>query len=275
MALYKHCAETCLRNKQEELSTILRTAMDGFWLSDAEGRFLEVNDAYCRLTGYSRGELLQMAIRDVEADETPAQIAANIERIQRLGFARFERRQRCKDGRLVHVEVSVNWLPGGGGRLICFLRDITERKAREQEIERLNRLYLALSVLNQTIARVTSREELFREVCRIAAEEAGFKVAWVGWVDPKTHEVNPVAQAGNDEGYLDDIEVYADDRPQGRGPVGTCIREHKTIVVDDFLNDSRTAAVARSRSRAWAPRRSGPADPVLRRGLRRADGLRR
>ena len=82
MALYKHQAETRLRNSQEEMTTILRTAMDGFWLADAEGRFLEVNDAYCQLTGYSREELLRMAIRDVEADETPAEIAANIERIQ-------------------------------------------------------------------------------------------------------------------------------------------------------------------------------------------------
>ena len=220
MALYKHQAETRLRNSQEELTAILRTAMDGFWLVDAEGRFLEVNDAYCQLTGYSREELLRMAIRDVEADETPAQIAANIERIQRLGSARFERRQRCKDGRLVHVEASVNYLPGGGGRLVCFFRDITERKSHEREIERLNRLYSALSVLNQTIVRVKSREELFREVCRIVAEKAGFKVVWIGWPDPKTHAVNPVARAGDDEGYLDEIEVYADDRPEGRGPVG-------------------------------------------------------
>ena len=85
MALYKHQAETRLRNSQEEMATILRTAMDGFWLADAEGRFLEVNDAYCQLTGYSREELLRMAIRDVEADETSAEIAANVRRIQELG----------------------------------------------------------------------------------------------------------------------------------------------------------------------------------------------
>ena len=241
MALYKHQAEARLRNSQEEQSTILRTAMDGFCLVDTEGRFLEVNDAYCRLTGYSREELLRMAIRDMEADETPAQIAANIDRIQRLGSARFERRHRCKDGRLVHVEASVNYLPGNGGRLFNFFRDITDRKSHEREIERLNRLYLALSVLNQTIVRVTSREELFREVCRIIAGKAGFKVVWIGWVDRKTHAVNPIARGGDDEGYLDEIAVYADDRPEGGGPVGSCIREHKTIIVDDFLNDPRTA----------------------------------
>jgi two-component system sensor histidine kinase/response regulator len=126
----KH-AEACLRNSQEELTAILRTAMDGFCLADAEGRFLEVNEAYCQLIGYSREELLRMAIRDVEADETPAEIAATIERVQRLGAVRFERRHRCKDGRLVDVEASVNYLPGAGGRLVSFYRDITERKRTE------------------------------------------------------------------------------------------------------------------------------------------------
>ena len=103
-----------------------------FRLVDADGRFLEVNQAFCQLTGYSREELLRMAIRDVEADETPTEIAANIERIQGLGSARFERRQRCKDGQLVDVEASVNQLPGSGGRLVCFLRDITDRKRAEE-----------------------------------------------------------------------------------------------------------------------------------------------
>ena len=137
MALYKHQAETRFRDRQEELMTILGTAMDGYWLADAEGRFLEVNDAYCQVTGYNREELLRMAIRDVEPDETPAEIAANIERIMELGSARFERRQRCKDGRLIHVEVSVNYLSRSGGRLVCFLRDITQRKQAEEDLRKL------------------------------------------------------------------------------------------------------------------------------------------
>jgi PAS domain S-box-containing protein len=117
--------------------------------------------------------------------------------------------------------------------------DITERAAHEREIARLNRLYFALSELNQTIVRITSREELFREVCRIATEQAGFRLAWIGWPDPKTHAVNLIARSGEDRGYLDKIKVYADDRPEGRGPVGTCLREGKTIIINDFLNDVR------------------------------------
>jgi PAS domain S-box-containing protein len=56
-------------------------AMDGFLLVDLAGRFLEVNDAYCRMTGYSRPELLQMDIAQVEAMESPIQVEEHIKKV--------------------------------------------------------------------------------------------------------------------------------------------------------------------------------------------------
>jgi PAS domain S-box-containing protein len=111
----------------------------------------------------------------------------------------------------------------------------------QREMERLSRLYAALSALNQTIVRVRSRDELFREICRIVAERAGFRLGWVGWHDPRTHAVLPIARAGKDADYVDQINIYADDRPEGRGPTGTCIREGRVCVFNDFVNDPRAA----------------------------------
>jgi PAS domain S-box-containing protein len=128
---------------------------------------------------------------------------------------------------------------GGIREVLVITHDDTERRAREQEIELLNRLYATLSKLNQSIVSVMTREELFQEVCRIAVAHAGFKLVWVGWRDPETHAVIPVARAGDCEGYLDGIKVYADDRPEGRGPVGVCMREGKPCIFQDFVNDPR------------------------------------
>ena len=58
--------------------------------------------------------------------------------------------------------------------------------------------------------------------------------------DPETHAVIPIARAGDDTHYVDKITLYADDRPEGRGPTGTCIRENKLCVFNDFANDTRT-----------------------------------
>ncbi len=120
--------------------------------------------------------------------------------------------------------------------LVC---DITERQTRERELERTNRLYAILSAVNRTILRVTTREDLFREICRITVEHVGFKVVWVGWHDPETHAVVPSASAGDQEGYLDGIKIYADERPEGLGPVGACVRTGKPCVIYDFVNDPR------------------------------------
>ncbi len=128
---------------------------------------------------------------------------------------------------------------GGIREVLSITHDDTERRAREQEIELLNRLYATLSTLNQSIVSVKTPEELFQEVCRIAVAHAGFKLVWVGWRDPETHAVIPVASAGDCEGYLDGIKVYADDRPEGRGPVGVCMREGKPCIFQDFVNDPR------------------------------------
>ena len=68
---------------------IIRTAMDGFWLIDIKGRILEVNDSYCRLTGYSRQELLAMSVFDLRAQEKPEDTKRHIQRIIESGGERF------------------------------------------------------------------------------------------------------------------------------------------------------------------------------------------
>lgn len=123
---------------EEEYKTILRTTSDGFWVTDMQGRFLEVNDAYCSLIGYTRGELLNMKITDVEAAEKPEETARHLRQIIEIGGDRFETRHRRKNGEIVDIEVSVNYMKGGGGRLVVFLRDITRRKKAYAEIRKIN-----------------------------------------------------------------------------------------------------------------------------------------
>jgi len=137
-------AEGSLAEREQHLSTILRLCQDGLWLTDLEGRFMEVNDAACAIFGYSREEMLQMSIRDIETTESADEMAAHIERIMREGSDRFERQHRRKDGRCIDLEISVNFMNLGGGRLVSFLRDVTERKQIEkallQRIELRDRL---------------------------------------------------------------------------------------------------------------------------------------
>lgn len=129
--------EKALRESEARHRTILQTAMDGFWLVDLEGRLLEVNSAYCRMSGYTEAELLAMRIPDLEAVETATDTAAHMRKVMTEGQDRFETRHRHKDGHFFDVEVSVQFRPEEGGRLVVFLRDITERKQTEAGLRRL------------------------------------------------------------------------------------------------------------------------------------------
>jgi len=125
------------KRAEKRFETIIATATDCFWILDKQGRFLEVNEAYCRLTGYTRKELLSMRIADVEAIETPEETAKHIQQVIEKGSGSFETPHKCKDGRVVYLDHSFNYLKEeDGGRFFVFARDLTERKKTEEALRR-------------------------------------------------------------------------------------------------------------------------------------------
>ena len=130
-------AEEALRESEVRFRTILQTTNDGYYLVDQKGHFLDTNDAYCSMIGYSREEILQMQIGDIEAIETQEVIEKRIRRVMETGSDRFETKHRRKDGRLIDIEASVSRSKGGEERLVVFMRDITERKRAEEENTKL------------------------------------------------------------------------------------------------------------------------------------------
>jgi diguanylate cyclase (GGDEF)-like protein/PAS domain S-box-containing protein len=130
--------EEVLRQSEEKYRTILQAAMDGFWRVNIEGCLLEVNDAYCRMSGYSAQELLALCIPDLEVSESTDGIAAHIQKVMGQGEDRFESKHVRKDGSIFDVEVSVQSRPSNGGQFVVFLRDITDRKKAEEALKTLS-----------------------------------------------------------------------------------------------------------------------------------------
>lgn len=126
------------KKAEQEYKTIIQTTMDGYLVVDAHaGRFLDVNDAYCKMLGYSREEILCMRTSDIEAMESPERVKQHTEQIRNMGCAQFETRHRRKDGRIIDVEISATYLDIRGGVFIVFIRDISERKKAEEQIRQL------------------------------------------------------------------------------------------------------------------------------------------
>ena len=133
IAVVRDIAERKLAEEQNRI--ILRTALDGFLLLDIQGQILEANDAYCKMTGYSRKKLLKMGISDVEVVEKPEETKKHILQIIKTGKDRFETKHRCKDDKIVDIEVSANYVNIKEGRFFSFIRDITDRKKAEELLQ--------------------------------------------------------------------------------------------------------------------------------------------
>ena len=123
-----------IRSSEERQRMILETAIDGFWLVDMQGKLMEVNDAYCRLSGYTKQELLNMNIFELETIETNAETIAHLQKLKELREDRFESKHRRKDGTVFDLEISVQYREDEGGQMVVFLRDITEQKRSEENI---------------------------------------------------------------------------------------------------------------------------------------------
>ncbi|UTF51566.1 PAS domain S-box protein [Desulfomicrobium sp. ZS1] len=124
--------EKNLQERERFLTSILETTQDGFWVVDAGGRLTDINDAYCRMTGYTKEELEGgLRIGDLDALEDRVTTETRLARIIENGSELFETKHRRKDGSIFDVEVSASYLDLHGGMLVCFCRDISDRKSAE------------------------------------------------------------------------------------------------------------------------------------------------
>ncbi|MDV6030903.1 MAG: PAS domain S-box protein [Phycisphaera sp. RhM] len=125
----KHLQESVSRNQQ-----ILETTLDGFVLTDAQSKIMDVNPAYCSMIGYTRDELIGMSITDLDPSFPDEDFRRHLPEFERTGRARFERKHRHRDGHLIDLEISVSRMPVSENlRIGAFVRDVTDRKRAERE----------------------------------------------------------------------------------------------------------------------------------------------
>ena len=136
--------EAALRERERLFRSVVDTSADGFFMADMQGRLLEVNDVYVRLSGYSREELLGMRIHDLKPDGTEVEVNGHFERTLGQGWNRFETQHRAKDGHIWPVEASVSYVAEPDQRFFVFTRDISNRLALERQLSESRSSFLAM-----------------------------------------------------------------------------------------------------------------------------------
>ncbi len=124
-------AEDALRKSEEKFRRIVATAAEGFILMDEDLVIFEVNDAYCRMLGYAREELIGKRPIDLATDEFRHFMEGNKDRILAKEYREFEGSVVAKDGRHVPILVHGNTLRDDQGNVIgnmAFITDMTEHK---------------------------------------------------------------------------------------------------------------------------------------------------
>lgn len=142
-------AEEALRRNEELLRAAFDQVAVGFALADLEGGFLKVNEAFCRLTGYTEQELLRM---DLQSITYPDDQITSLSYKTRLASREsdsvvYQKRYIRKSGEVVWVQKSMSVLSDGNDRVSGFMaltEDITERKKAEGELQELSGRLLQL-----------------------------------------------------------------------------------------------------------------------------------
>jgi PAS domain S-box-containing protein len=122
--------------KQLRLASFTMTNISDavYWIA-ADSSFLDVNDAACRMRGYTREEILTMCVADIDPNFPPEAWLPHWEELKRAGSMQFETVHRTRQGHDIDVEVTANYFRYLDTEYNCAVaRDITERKTAERAL---------------------------------------------------------------------------------------------------------------------------------------------
>lgn len=234
-----------IQEEQARLVAIIEATPELVGTASPDGRFFYMNQAGLQMLGVEKiDDLSTQRIKDNHPDWAGKLVLEEgiphaISHGTWCGETAFLRRDGSEIP-VLQVIIAHKNPDGSVAYLSTTARDITQRKAHEARIARLNRIHSVLSGINTTIVRVRAPQELFDEACRIAVENGQFTFAWIGTLDASSSHVTPVARAGRDDGYLSQINLTAITGTAGNCPLtAQAITQAKPIICNDIATDER------------------------------------
>jgi diguanylate cyclase (GGDEF)-like protein/PAS domain S-box-containing protein len=169
-----------VKRERDYRKRIVETTHDGYWLTDAQGILLEVNQGYANISGYTVEELVGMHISQLEAlEQSVDEVREHIAKIIWQGYDLFETRHRHKDGHEIDIEVSTTFLQETQ-QFVVFCRDISERKHAEE----IMRVAAAAFETHDAIV-ITDAQPCIIRVNRAFTEITGYTTADVLGKNPR------------------------------------------------------------------------------------------
>jgi len=234
-----------LEESEERFRSIAEATQEWIWEMDATGVYTFCSPAVEVILGYKPGDLLGRNCLDIVSPTTRTTLVELLQRgvNERRGWRDLVLHLRHAKGGIRWLDNSALPLVDDAGAVIGYrgvARDITQRRMQQDRIARLSRIQAVLGGINSTIVRVRDRRELFRESCRIAVQQGGFRMAWIGLVQPGSMRATPLVWEGFDDGYLEEVAAALGPLDEDPGSVGKAIRYKKLVVANDIETDPHT-----------------------------------
>ncbi len=241
-------AETALRESESRLRLALDAAHMGIFDWEMRSGVVAWSPGHEKIWGLEPGtfggtyEAFAERVHPDDLPEVNAELGRRVE-----AHEPFE-----QEFRVVWPDGSVRWVLGRGEfdfnerneavRLRGVVQDVTERRAAEARIRRLNRVYAMLGGISEAIVREKDQEGVLAAACRITVATGGFQMAWIGLRD-ESDRLRLAAHAGADGGGLALIEsLIAQDPPAGCRYTANALRSGRHAICADIGSDPNAAA---------------------------------
>ena len=235
-----------VKQRALELDTVFKTLPYLVSLHGPDGKYLRVNPAIANLFGFDpTSEKRETAARRLNArfpdgtplttETMPSTRALNGETVTNIEYVISD--AQGKDHTLLMNALPLKVEGHVYGAVLAQV-DITERKNREAELQKLNRVFKAHNDSDHAMLHAGDEQDFLNRICKVIAEDCGYPFVWIGVAEQdEAKTVRPVAQAGFEDGYLATLNLSWGDNVRGRGPTGTAIRTGKPSGCPDMRAD--------------------------------------
>lgn len=180
-------AEEALRLSETHYRTLFNHASDAIFIHDLTGRFLEVNNAALERLGYTRSELLEKTIFDIDDPEYARLVPERLDEIVKKGHAVFETAHVTKEGVVVAAEASSRLIDYDGKEAILSIaRDAREKRQVEKALQRRLEEQMVLHAVAMAGAEATSLDVLIERATRAVGTILFPDHFGIGFVDEET-----------------------------------------------------------------------------------------